>query len=67
MKFPHIFCLCWFGKLQQWFKEKFYDNEKQKYKHKWILYVGLTLYVLHWVWHIAVGAAVIGFFYHIVN
>ncbi|MCF0203108.1 MAG: hypothetical protein HUK08_07070 [Bacteroidaceae bacterium] len=65
MKYPHIFCLCWFGKIQQWLKDKFYDEEHKRYKHKWVLYLLIAVYVLHWLWHIAVGAAVVGFFYHI--
>lgn len=65
MKFKNIICFCWVENIQQWLKDKFYDKEKKKYKHAWVIYVGLGLYVLHWIWHIAVGAAVVGFFYQL--
>lgn len=63
MRFKQIICFCWVERIQQKLKDKFYDKEKRKYKYKWVLYLGLALYVLHWIWHIAVGAAVVGFFY----
>jgi len=65
MKIPDRFCLCWVAKIQQKLKDKFYDKEKQKYKYAWVVYVGLGLYVLHWIWHIVAGAAIIGFFYQL--
>ncbi|MCQ2254689.1 MAG: hypothetical protein MJZ29_04265 [Bacteroidaceae bacterium] len=63
MKFPDNICFCWVAKIQQKLKDKFYDKEKKKYKYAWAVYIGLGIYVLHWIWHIAVGAAVIGFLY----
>lgn len=60
----HI-CFCFFAKAQDWLKDKFYDKENKRYKHKWVFYVGIALYALHWLWHIAVGAVVIDFVYNL--
>lgn len=63
MKIKSIFCLGWIAKIQQRLKDKFYDYDKQKYKYAWVVYALIGLYILHWIWHIALGAAVVGFFY----
>lgn len=65
MKFKNIICFCWVEKIQRKLKDRFYDKEKQKYKYKWVVYLGLGLYILHWIWHIAVGAAAVGFVYNL--
>ncbi|MCF0244354.1 MAG: hypothetical protein HUK06_06235 [Bacteroidaceae bacterium] len=57
------FCFCWLAQAQDWLKDRFYDKETHKYKHAWVLYLGVSIYILHWLWHIAVGAMVISFVY----
>lgn len=60
----HI-CFCFFAKAQDWLKDKFYDKTTRKYRHPWVVYLGVALYLLHWLWHIAVGATVINFVYNL--
>ncbi len=63
MKIKKAFCFCWIAKLQQRLKNQFYDAKTQKYKYAWVMYLVLGLYLLHWIWHIAIGATIVGFLY----
>ena len=65
MNIHNHFCLCWISKIQDWLKNRFYDQTAHRYKHPWVLYLGVALYLLHWLWHIAVGTVVVSFFYQL--
>ena len=60
-------CFCFFAKIQDWLKDRFYDNERKRYKHKWVVYVGVLIYAVHWLWHLAVFAVVVDFIYGLFN